>query len=354
MKTMKRAGAPVARGAAAVETALCMLVIIPVFMYAIFLDDLLRHMLDAQETVLSTVWDYAVSDYAAKPEGGEAFAGFGQTQGLARQMYCDHESGVDSYKANPPECDLRSMHHHQELVAHACWMHPEAQQVECTVSQNAVGSYGVTLHAAYMSQFNRGGLIRCSARSGVQNYLLPTTFLQEFSQVDLAKEHMEGDVHDNAEKKGDRSKDTYYLPKEHIALVTDTWALTKRQSFEPGESQKEEGDLYARVAQVYTNGENSGYTQMQAAAQTLVTQAISNKLLSPTLALAGARPGDDPTRVSMSIKPQNGAPTQLINQGLGAGTYFNNEWRDWEANNNEKTKQKRGDFYMGCQKAGQC
>ncbi|NTX57583.1 hypothetical protein HR086_40425, partial [Myxococcus sp. CA039A] len=52
-----------ARGAAAVETALCMLVIIPVFMYALFLDDLLRHTLDSQETALSTVWDYAVQDY---------------------------------------------------------------------------------------------------------------------------------------------------------------------------------------------------------------------------------------------------------------------------------------------------
>lgn len=355
MKPMRRARTRAARGAAAVETALCMLVIIPVFMYAIFLDDLLRHVLDAQETVLSTVWDYAVSDYAAKPEGGEAFANFGQTQGLARQMYCDHESGLDSYQANPPECIERNMHHHQEVVSHACWMHPDAKQVYCSVDQNAVGSYGVTLHASYMRQFNRGGLIRCSARSGVQNYLLPATFLQTFSKVDLAKEKQVGDVHDNAEKGGDRSKDTYYLPWEHIALVTDTWALTKSQSFEPGESQKEEGDLYARVAQVYTNGENTGYTQMQTAAQTLVTQAISRKLLSPTLELSGAKPGDDPTRVSMSIKPQNGgAPTQRIDQGQGSGSYFNNEWRDWEANNNEKTQQARGEYYMGCKQPGKC
>lgn len=341
------------------EAALCMLVIIPVFMYAVFLDDLLRHVLDAQETVVSTVWDFAVSDYAAKPQGADAFAGFGQAQGLARRMFCDHESGLDSYgSGNGPECDTDDTSHHQEVVAHACWLHPGARQVYCSVDQNAVGSYGVTLHSSYMRQFNKGGLIRCSARSGVQNYLLPTTFLPEFSKVDLAKEQKDRkakDVHGNARKERNVEKDTYLLSWEYVALVTDTWALTKSQSFEPGEEQKEEGDLYARVAQVYTNGENTGYTQMQTAAQTLVSQAISRKLLSPTLALAGAKAGDDPTRVSMSIKPQNGgAPTQRIDQGQGSGTYFNNEWRDWEANNNEKTQQKRGEYYMGCKQPGKC
>ncbi|NTX09229.1 hypothetical protein HUA74_11805 [Myxococcus sp. CA051A] len=355
---MKRAGTRVARGAAAVETALCMLVIIPVFMYAIFLDDLLRHVLDAQETTLSTVWDYAVSDYAAEPKGGDSFAGFAQTQGLARQMYCDHESGLDSYGPDKGiECK-DDVSHHQELVAHACWLHPGAQQVECTVEQQAVGSYGVTLHAAYMTRFNRGGLIRCSARSGVQNYLLPKTLFSEFSDVDLAKEPKDKgakDVHGNAKKKRDVEQDTYLLPWEYIALVTDTWALTESQSFQPGDSQKKAGDLYARVAQVYTNGENAGYTQMQTAAQALVTQGISNKLLSPTLELSLSKPGDDPTRVSMSIRPQNGgAPTQRINQGQGSSTYFNNEWRDWDSDNNQKTHDKRGDYYMGCKKPGEC
>ncbi|MCK8497672.1 hypothetical protein OWM54_14160 [Myxococcus sp. MISCRS1] len=332
-----------------------MLVIIPVFMYAIFLDDLLRHTLDAQETALSTIWDYAVSDYAAEPTGGEAFAGFGQTQGLARQMYCDHESGIDSYQTDPPECRLRTMHHHQELVAHACWMHPEAQQVECTVDQNAVGSYGVTLHASYMRQFNRGGLIRCSSRSGVQNYLLPTTFLQEFSQVDLAKEHKDGDVHDNAEAKGDRTKDTYYLPWERIALVTDTWALTTPQNTEPGVKDTEPTNVYVRVAHIYSSQENSGFTQMSPAAEQLVRQAIQRKLLDTSLQLDNDA-GDDPRNVSISIKAQTGsnAPTQRIDQGDGAGTYFNNEWRDWEANNNQATAQARGEYYMGCQQPGKC
>ncbi|MFY2557010.1 hypothetical protein ACN469_05220 [Corallococcus terminator] len=332
-----------------------MLVIIPVFMYAIFLDDLLRHVLDAQESALSAIWDYTVSDYAATPQNGEAFAGFGETQRFVRLMYCDHESGLDSYKAEPPECKVRSMHHHQELVAHACWMHPAAQEVQCTVNQDAVGSYGVTLHAAYMRQFNRGGLIRCSARSGVQNYLLPTTFLQEFSQVDLAKENMDGDVHDNAEKKGDRSRDTYYLPWERIALVTDTWALTAQQNLGPGQKDTEPTNVYVRVAHIYSSQENSGFTQMSTEAEQLVRRAIDRKLLSDDVALDGTA-GDDPRNVSISIKAQtgSGAPSQDIDQGQGNGTYFNNEWRDWEANNNERTRQQRGEYYMGCQNPGKC
>ncbi|MCP3058438.1 hypothetical protein LXT21_06620 [Myxococcus sp. K38C18041901] len=351
-----RTGSRFERGAAAVETALCMLVIIPVFMYAIFLDDLLKHVLDAQETVVSTVWDYAVSDYAAEPEGGESFAGFGQTQGLARRMFCDHESGLDSYgSGNGPECDTDDVSHHQEVVAHACWLHPGAKQVYCSVDQNAVGSYGVTLHGSYMQQFNKGGLIRCSARSGVQNYLLPTTFLQEFSKVDLAKEQKdrrEKDVHGNA--KGGSEKDTYLLSWEYIALVTDTWALTKGQSFSPGEGQKEAGDLYARVQQVYSNQENSGYTQMGPAAEQLVNQAISRNLLATDLRLDHT-PGDDPRDVSLSIQPQNGgAPSQVITQGLTPANYFNNEWRDWEVNNNQATARERGQYYMGCKQPGKC
>ncbi|AKF79853.1 hypothetical protein SAMN05443572_1011159 [Myxococcus fulvus] len=349
-----RTGSRLARGSAAVETALCMLVIIPVFMYAIFLDDLLKHVLDAQETVVSTVWDYAVSDYAAKPEGGESFANFGQTQGLARQMFCDHESGLDSYgPGKGPECD-NDVRHHQDVVAHACWLYPEAKQVYCTVDQNAVGSYGVTLHAAYMRQFNKGGLIRCSARSSVQNYLLPTTFLQEFSQVDLAKEQKQnkGQVHSNSQ--GGTEKDTYLLSWEYIALVTDTWALTKGQSFSPGEGQKEEGDLYARVQQIYSNQENSGYTQMSSASEELVKQAIDRNLLASSLEL-NHTPGDDPRDVSLSIQPQNGgAPSQIVIQGLTPATYFNNEWRDWEVNNNQATARERGNYYMGCRQPGKC
>ncbi|HEY0093945.1 MAG TPA: hypothetical protein VGB96_06455, partial [Archangium sp.] len=54
----------VARGAAAVEMALSMLVFVPIFLYALFLDDLLRYSLDAQEAALSTVWDFTVQDYS--------------------------------------------------------------------------------------------------------------------------------------------------------------------------------------------------------------------------------------------------------------------------------------------------
>ncbi|WP_426747963.1 hypothetical protein VZQ01_12920 [Myxococcus faecalis] len=337
-----------------------MLVIIPVFMYAIFLDDLLRHVLDAQETSLATIWDYAVSDYAAEPKNGESFAGFSQTQGLARQMYCDHESGLDSYgPGKGPECETDDDIHHQEMVAHACWLHPGAQEVECTVDQNAVGNYGVTLHGPFMSQFNRGGLIRCSARSGVQNYLLPTTFLQEFSKVDLAKETQSGNVHGNAKKGGpqgrDVARDTYMLPWERIALVTDTWALTEHQSFEPGQRQQKDRDLYHRVSFLYKHQENDGYSDMSSAAEQLVSQAIRTKLLSDAAALKET-PGDDPREVSISIQPQTGGgePIQEIKQGDGNGTYFNNEWRDWEANNNQATAQARGEYYMGCRQPGTC
>lgn len=236
-----------ARGAAAVETALCMLVIVPVFLYALFLDDLLRHAMDAQETALSTTWDYTVQDYGKAPEKGsngqdkEAFAGFELVQGFARQMYCDHESGLDSFDAEPArECQetLESEMHHKELGAHACWLNPGAEQVRCSLNrfkpdeQSAgtpdspvVGSYGVGLHDAYMNRFSRGGLIRCQARLGVQNYLMGRGFLNDtFSKVDLARDKKSGSIHANARggKLEDDPRgvagDVYLLPRERLAI----------------------------------------------------------------------------------------------------------------------------------------
>jgi hypothetical protein len=342
-----------------VELALSMLVIIPVFLYALFLDDLLRHVLDAQETTLSTIWDYTVQDYAAQPQGGEAFAGFGLVQGYARQMYCDHESGIDSYDGSQNgECGDRE-DHHQELVSHACWLNPGSQQVQCTLSSD-VGDLGVSQHQSYKDEFGRGGLIQCSARLGVQNYLLQRKVFGQFSKVDLAKDKKDrgAGIHANAQggTAGDVVEgDVYLLPWERIAIVTDTWALTEPADIRPGTAQ---GDLYERVLQQYQLQDNPGFTQMQTEAVNFVQEAIQEELLAPELAITDSTPpGDDPRKPSLAIKPhQAGAPAPeetLTQQGSSQG-YFNSEWKDWDQDNNERSYGERGDWYMGCQREESC
>lgn len=355
-----------------------MLVIIPVFMYALFLDDLLRHALDGQETALSTAWDYAVQDYPTPPkdppEGGpEPFNGFTGAQYYARVMFCDHESGLDSFgPGKGPECE-NDEGHHQELSAHACWLNPGAQQVQCTLNQpdpNAgggggpVGAYNVSLHQSYMDQFGKGGLIRCSARLGVQNYLLPKSFLQDFSKVGLARQTMRraDGIHNNAQGSGDLQDDprglegnVYLLPWERIAIVTDTWALTKEAKLERGTKDGDAENLYVRVAQVYKNQDNSGYSQMTSAAEAFVNET-TQEVLSPDVALDKMDPGDDPREPSLSIVPfpESGGPQQEVEQYGSNASYFNSEWRDWDADNNEATHNARGNNYLGCSSSEGC
>ncbi|ATB45597.1 hypothetical protein MYMAC_001182 [Corallococcus macrosporus DSM 14697] len=357
------------------EMAVCMLVIIPVFLYSLFLFDLLRHMLDAQETSLTTAWDYTVLDYEKEPEsvatedGGtttEAFSGFEMAQAYSRYMYCDHESGLDSYgPGKGPECQDDESHH-TDVVAHACWLNVGGQQVYCSLDADDVGAYDDPLHQSYRSTFGRGGLIRCSARLGVQNYLLPEQFLPEFSRVRLAKEKQEraNGVHNNATGKfsdggtqAGKGEDVYLLPEEKIAILTDTWALTEHADVRPGTAGGR--GMHERVTQLYQNPDNSGFTDMSSASERLVSQAISSGLLNPGLRLepqSYKTPGDDPRNPSLAIKPDqsgDGAVEEVEQQG-GRQGYFSNEWQDWENNNNQRSYEARGNWYLGCARAESC
>lgn len=366
---MSRPASRASRGAAAVETALCMLVIIPVFLYALFVDDMLRHALDAQEAALSTVWDYSVQDYS--PEAG---TGYDAVQGYARLMFCDHESGADSFRmemgpgknpGDPPretahECHNHAEEHHVGVAAHVCWLNKGAEQVRCQQPDKSVGAFGVPLHSEYMNRFSQGGLIRCSARAGIQNFLLPQQFLPEFSKVQLAKERKdrdEGGIHQHAQSTNaeghDADLDVYLLPEERLAILTDTWALRTPASIRPGTKS---GPLYDRVAQVYRDPQNVGHPLMDVAVTALLARATSSNLLNPQLAL-DRNAADDPATPNIAISPHaagSQTPSERVQQEGRSRYYFNTEWRDWEQDNNQETYRNRGDWYLGCSRAEGC
>jgi hypothetical protein len=344
-----------------------MLVIVPVFLYALFLDDLLRHALDSQETALSTAWDYTVQDYAKKPN-------VWNVQHYARLMYCDHTSGQDSFSGDPPvECGADERHH-KELGAHACWLNRGAEEVTCslnglnpeqepggTADSQVVGAYGLPLHQVYLDEFGRGGLIRCHARLGVQNYLMGRGFLNDtFSKVALAREKKDkaNTVHGNAtggklenDAKG-VAGDVYLLPRERLAILTDTWALTEAANVRPGEGR--DSDLYARVARLYQDGSNEGYSDMAQASQDFLREAVSEGLLHPSQATF--QDGRDPREPELAITPHEGGdgPTEEVEQQGSRQGYYSSEWRDWEQDNNQRTYDERGNWYMGCRQAEGC
>lgn len=357
------------RGAAAVEMSISMLIFVPVFLYALFLDDLLRYSLDAQETALSTVWDFTVQDYAIRqlpvemksPGGGNT-----RVQKQARHMFCDHESGIDSFQQktyqgadgktyqNLPDCEETD--HHKALAAHVCWINSQAKQVTCEKAEAMAASVGDGLQRTFQAEFTRGGLIRCEARAVVENYLLPEQFLSQFAKEELVNKQWEGEgdeIHQNS-KKG-TLQNAYFLKKQQLAILTDTWALTRPEDVRPGAAASEEKSedrtnppnpprkLREMVEHVYQK--NNGFTGPGGVGKTaneFLSQASNAELLD------GSKP-DDPTKPNLAISPYRGAPpTEKIKQESGNASYFNTEWEDWERNQTPKTAERRHAGYLGC------
>ncbi|MFP2931018.1 hypothetical protein ACLESO_38660 [Pyxidicoccus sp. 3LG] len=358
-----------------------MVVFIPVFMYALFLDDLLRYSLDAQEAALSTVWDFTVQDYtkplkkagstAQGPKGGDTVV-----QKQARLMFCDHESGKDRYTAmttkpdgSPTFSDCEDQNHHEgtALVAHVCWLNRDtekAKQVTCEEADTSVGSLGVNIHNQYAGAFTNGGFIRCAAKAVVENYMIPEEFLNDsFSKVKLSKENWDSggsnDYHGNAQSGTDEN--AYFLAEQRLAILTDTWALTENANTLPGTKS---GEMYDRAANLYQNPMNGGYIDLRTATADFFQTAVDDQLLNPVvLGLIGTTGNvggaDNPLSPNLAIIPHprgNGtAPENGVRQGGGGEVnYFNSEWRDWDKDNNRRTYEDRGEWYMGCKNPGTC
>lgn len=347
------------RGAASVEMALSMIVLIPIFLYSIFLDDLLRYSLDAQEAALSTVWDYTTQDYTQALKPNRSGSGGTQIQYFSRLTFCDHESGLDRTDKKGSDgsyLDCSDPDHHKAVVAHVCWMNNDAKQVTCEEPEKGAGGGLEPRYVMYRGKYTNGGLVKCSARAVVENYMLPETFLPQFGkEPKLVKKNWkgEGDVHSNAEAgTGGKDGNAYFLKQQQMSIITDTWALTKEADTEPGDKS---GEMHDRVNFAYT-------TSLKYA--TMVTnyasfsQKITQDLLSPLALLMG----DSPLSPNLAIKPHDGrTPTPSISikqEGRGGrgANYFTTEWKDWDSNKSESIYKhgQRGEWYLGCKDAEKC
>jgi hypothetical protein len=344
-----------------------MLIIVPAFLYALFLDDLLRYAADLQETVVSTPWDFTGQDYtrpgtlglgrynANDPPGGAQLV-----QSQARLMFCDHESSGDSYDL---DSDCNSENHHKAVSGHVCWLNKDAHQVTCEPARKDVGDLagaggqGLSRSfASYKEAFgNNGGLFKCHARTVVENYLLPQTFLQEFSKEELAKKNWRsppGKIHDNAQD--GRVATAYFLAEQSFALVTDSWALNDRKGLPPVAVRpgQKSGQLYDRVEKVYQS--NPLYAPLLFSVPNFLGKTISQKLLLGSPAYDDMlRPNVSLPEVSPNQAVQN-IPVQSISQDTGSRGYFATPWRDGARNAYERTAQQRGNFYMGCRTREGC
>lgn len=301
-----------ARGQAVVELAVAMLIIVPTFLYVLFLDDLLRAKLDLEEAVVTAPWEYARVNY----EQGAAGTGL---RSAIRLGWCDHTTAYNSYDRGY-ECGPI---HHVALSAHTCWLTNGAKQVSCSVD-NSVGQLlppvGIGVPIAN-SQFTRGGLVRCSARLGVMNYSLPQKLFQEFSQVDMtrATKHSGNDVHGDGQ--GLAVESHYLLEEQQAGLVVDSWALA--------DPMRRIDSLGSGTLRSRTNAIYMPYAIIAAALGGLnfATKVLQSDIINASIFLDYL--GDNPVDANVAFDPD-------FENGVFNGNFHASP-----------TGPKRGDKYMG-------
>jgi hypothetical protein len=262
-------------GAAAVEMAITMVVLIPLIFLALFLEDFIYYRLNGQEPLIAAAWDHITPDYmTTAPDVG----------GMNRLKYCDHTAAYDSYNKEydcqgaggaeePGDGDVSAtgssggdIGHHHATGAHQCWL-GGGQQLRCSINrvggaQILVGSAMQEFHA---SPWNKGGTATCSAQLNVFNWIIPksisegggwlwskkqTTNRTQFGKAgggsrqgekSWGEDYSIGDAHKDgssisaSDNQGDGEGEmgSWLLSKEQHAVLVDPWALTHIAAVSP-------------------------------------------------------------------------------------------------------------------------
>jgi len=324
------------RGQATVETAVLCIVLVPMLLYAFFLDDLLRYKLDLAEAVFASPWDYTTVNYE---DPGDYAQGSGQTsvQHNIRLGLCDHTTAYNSYDGSY-ECEGKGGNgetsiHHVALSAHECWMvKPDAHQVDCNLINDSVGTeqLGQIFTSGIKDKVKAGGQVSCWGRLAVINYFLPQRVLQSFSQVVTTRtEQKSGDVHELYKNNEVNTQNTYVLERQNMSLVTDTWAMTTIEDVDPA---KPSGVLFDRMSPGY-------FIPLTLPGFMFGMQAMSKQLLSPLAVFA------DNTRLGdLVLTPQMGFSTGA---GPKIDDFYSSAWRDNGSNLTESSYNNRGNHYLG-------
>jgi hypothetical protein len=305
------------RGQATVELAILMIVLVPVFLYVLFLEDLLRHRLMAQAAVVTTPWDFHGISYEAFDRNTQVdtrlldkatvTAGRTQTVGghtgrapglFARLTWCDHTAAYNSYD---PNFECNDSGHHVALSAHACWDTELAQEVGCGIDSSTGANYTdpAQMITPFMGVAHKGGEIFCSARVGVLNYFLPQKVFSQFSQVDTTRTtKLSGDVHGH---RGAAASSVYALTMQRFSVLHDPWAQTTVQNVSaPGS-----GVLQRRVNAIYWSPMSYA---AYGAAMIYLGQAVRDQLISPAaLAPLDTFISDDLTSANVAYDTRDAA-----------------------------------------------
>lgn len=313
------------RGAAAVEMALTMIVLLPLIYYTLFLEDLLAYHLNWQEAIVTSPWDAIPIDYANKESAAT------MSMRYNRVAYCDHSSTHDSFNA-ATDCDDDK--HHKAMTAHQCWM-GQGKQITC----GREADVGADVQQDFADEFGAGGLVHCTARLNVSNWFIINRFAtwgkdfiepkrQKFSKEGGSKGTQADSKHEGSgytvttetgwvfgrQGEGGGSSDTGEEPgadgteenspppsgggntDDYFGVVHDTWAVNRVGSF-TNRAKISTHKIYERMSMYYDLGIVSDATD---AAKQLGDDLKSDELIGDK-ALEEDANGDDVKSPEMSF-----------------------------------------------------
>jgi hypothetical protein len=338
------------RGSATVETAILMVVLVPLVMYTLFLEDLLYYKLEMEEVVMSGPWDVLQLDYRHGSQGkgsqGDLQKLMKASQQLVRQTYWDHSSAYNTYA--DPGFDGTDQRHHVALTAHQCWLAQGGEQLTCTWDQQVgVGDETDATFSKYL-QGAGGKKLSCSARLGVQNYFLPTKFMNFWAQQDVTDQQVHVAAGDMSNIHAEAAGDPYVFPRETFSVVHDPWALDWVKNNGGGTAQKHDpvnaanhpGDRSSELEQWVQAGYQANVSTDKAMpsgggqSNDFLSAAVDKELLkgpkdSSPAAMDGM--GDDLTTAPVSWDP---APDHEFSGAYASG------WSDQRVQDTENARQK--------------
>ncbi len=356
------------QGGAAVELAILMLIIVPVLLYTLMINDLMRHRLDLQEAVTTSAWDYTTLNYNGLSTNQVKTAN--QT---LQAIWCDHSGVIDG---DDPQADCDSSngddtyHKGQVVAAHGCWKASDAQIVSCNIEtnfrQNALNPTGIDIIFNRARSFQTGGRVVCNASLAVYNNLIPKEFLTQWSEVDMTdKDRQEGPQLQSGADLHDNTGDPHWTYRYSYALQTDTWAIHAgrahdggryKNSNETSHSGRRGGDVrdsdqdhtqFKRSKHIHDNPLLIGPAALATTA--FFATAYQNRIFFPALHPMGA---SIPGVFEMTARPQ----PETHNRPDG-NNYYSTPYRYIDTNNShyDRVYQDRNGggnnvrgYYLGC------
>lgn len=286
-------------GGAAVEFAVLMFILCPLWFFTMFSSDAMFHMLDVQEAVLSATWDLSQQQFGNEKDMPDV----GQ---FNRLQFADHDSSFTN--EDVLSTGFSKEDHHTNPFGHTCFCQghdssgnldcrkelkpyttKEAHQVACKWVKG-VGFGTPPAQDLASAVGGQGGVWECGAKGWLYNYLVPERFIPDFKAAErvplFTRKKRAAGQHDN-----DGALSADILLREHAAIVIDPWAVTVKPNggVTPGVEREDTDPIFfKRTLSVFTH-------KIWYAFPTVPAMSFMGKAANKKLGVAPASPTGDPT-----------------------------------------------------------